>query len=97
MPLVRFVPLGKSSEIRLGDTVLSAALAVEAPIGQSCSGDGICGWCRVRVIEGMDQLAPPTALESKLMFSKEFAQNERAACLARVRGDVTVTTTYWGL
>jgi ferredoxin len=44
----------------------------------------------------MDRLAPPSPLEADLMRKKEFAGNERAACLARVLGDVTVTTTYWG-
>jgi ferredoxin len=65
------------------------------PIGQSCSGDGICGWCKVTVVEGEDGLAPPTPLEQKLIVEKSFAGNERAACLAKVRGDVIVTTTYW--
>jgi ferredoxin len=96
MPRVRFAPLGKSSDIPSGGTVLAAANAVEAPIGQSCSGDGVCGWCRIRVLDGMDRLAPPSPLEADLMRKKEFAGNERAACLARVLGDVTVTTTYWG-
>ena len=95
MPVVRFVPLGKSKEIRAGATVLAAANQVDVPIGQSCSGDGICGWCRVRVVEGLDQMAPPSAAESKLMREKNFERDERAACLAKIRGDVTVTTTYW--
>jgi ferredoxin len=95
MPVVRFVPLGRSKEIRAGATVLAAANQVDVPIGQSCNGDGICGWCRVRVVEGLDHLAPPSPLESKLMREKEFGRSERAACLAKVKGDVTVTTTYW--
>ncbi len=95
MPTVRFAPLGKSKVIRAGATVLAAANQVEVPIGQSCNGDGICGWCKVRVVEGLDGLAPPTALEAKLIRQKGFAENERAACLAKVSGDVTVTTNYW--
>ena len=83
-------------EILAGATVLAAANGVQAPIGQSCSGDGICGWCRIRVVDGLDQLAPPSTLESALMRKMDFAPNERAACMAEVRGDVTVTTTYWG-
>ncbi len=95
MPTVRFVPLGKSREIRAGATVLAAANQVDVPIGQSCNGDGICGWCKVRVVEGLDQLAPPSTLEARLIREKSFAVDERAACLAKVKGDVTVTTTYW--
>jgi uncharacterized 2Fe-2S/4Fe-4S cluster protein (DUF4445 family) len=95
MPLIRFVPLGKKKEIRSGATILAAANQVEVPIGQSCNGDGICGWCKVRVVEGLDQLVPPGPLEAKLIKEKEFARDERAACLAKIKGDITVTTTYW--
>ncbi len=95
MPTVRFVPLGKSKVVRAGATVLAAANQVEVPIGQSCNGDGICGWCKVRVVEGLDRLAPPSTQEARLMREKGFGDNERAACLAKVTGDVTVTTTYW--
>lgn len=95
MAKVRFVPLGKVKEIRAGATILAAANQCDVPIGQSCNGDGICGWCRVRVIEGEEGMVPPSSLEQKLMSQKEFARDERAACLAKVRGDVTVTTSYW--
>jgi adenylate cyclase len=95
MPFVHFARLGKSKEVRSGATILVAANSVNVPIGQSCSGDGICGWCKVQVVQGMDQLAPPSPLERNLLEEKQFLPDERAACLARVKGDVTVTTTYW--
>jgi len=96
VPRIRFVPLGKEEEIRAGATILAAANQCQAPVGQSCSGDGICGWCRVSVLEGAEHLAPPGSLERELMREKDFKADERAACLARVQGDVTITTTYWG-
>jgi ferredoxin, 2Fe-2S len=95
MPRVHFPKLGRSKDIRAGATILAAANAVDAPIGQSCNGDGICGWCKVTVVEGMDGLFPPSALETKLLEEKQFQPHERAACLAKIKGDVTVTTTYW--
>jgi 2Fe-2S ferredoxin len=95
MPVVRFVPLGKSYEIKAGATILAAANRCKVPIGQSCDGEGICGWCKVRVTEGGDGMAPPSPIEARLRGEKGFAPDERAACLARVQGDVTVTTGYW--
>ena len=92
---MRFVPLGKEKEIRAGATILAAANQCDVPIGQSCNGDGVCGWCRVKIIGGMDEMLPPSQLEMKLMKEKEFAGDERAACLAKIRGDVAVTTSYW--
>jgi adenylate cyclase len=95
MPEVRFVPMGKSKIIKAGATILAAANQLKIPIGQSCDGEGVCGWCRVRVVEGIDNLAPPSSVETKLRQSAGFAPDERAACLAKVNGDVTITTSYW--
>lgn len=95
MPLVKFFSLNKAREVKAGATILAAATQCRVPIGQSCDGEGICGWCRVTVVEGENGLAPPTTLEKKLMKEKGFAPNERAACLAKVKGDVAVTTAYW--
>ncbi len=95
MPKVHFHPLGKERDVRPGVTILSAANQAKVPIGQSCSGDGICGWCKVRVLAGKEHLSPPTELERKLMATYEFEPDERSACLAKVRGDITVTTSYW--
>jgi ferredoxin len=95
MPRVTFVPLGKVREIKAGATILAAAKRCDVSIGQSCDGDGICGWCRVQVVEGIEHLAPPTLLEQQLIRDKAFSPGERAACLAKVTGDISVTTTYW--
>ena len=95
MAKVSFVPLGKSREIKPGSTILAAANQSDVPIGQSCSGEGICGWCKVKILHGVEHMAPPGDLERRLIEEKEFGGNERAACLAKVKGDVTVTTSYW--
>ena len=95
MPIVEFVPLGRGREVRRGVTIISAANRAGVPIGQSCNGDGICGWCKVKVLRGMENLSPPTPIERRLMASCAFAPDERAACLAKISGDITVTTGYW--
>jgi 2Fe-2S ferredoxin len=92
---VEFIPLGKAKEVKPGVTIISAATRADVPIGQSCNGDGVCGWCKVKVIRGMENLSPPSAAERHLMAACSFAPDERAACMARVGGDVTVTTGYW--
>jgi len=95
MPRVTFVPLGKVRETKRNVTILAAANQSQVPIGQSCSGEGICGWCRVTIVEGIENMAPPTPVEQRLREAKQFAPNERAACLAKVLGDVTVNASYW--
>ncbi len=95
MVKVLFVPLGKSRDVKAGSTILAAANQSKVPVGQSCSGEGVCGWCKVRILTGADQLAPPGDLERRLIKEKGFDENERAACLAKIQGDITVTTSYW--
>lgn len=95
MAKVLFIPQGRSREIKPGSTILAAANQCGIPIGQSCSGEGICGWCRVRIVTGAEQMMPPGEIERKLIAEKAFAPDERAACLAKIKGDITVTTTYW--
>lgn len=95
MPKVLFVPQEKSREIKAGSTILAAANQSRVPIGQSCSGEGICGWCKVRILSGLEHMLPPSELERKLIEEKGFDRDERAACLAKIGGDITVTTSYW--
>lgn len=92
---VLFVPMGKSREIKPGLTVLAAANQCRVPIGQSCSGEGICGWCKVKIVAGAEHMVPPSEIERKLIEEKAFEPDERAACLAKIKGDVTITTSYW--
>jgi len=92
---VTFVPLGCAADTHPGETVLDAARRVGAPLGNSCGAVGICARCRIRVIEGAAQLAPPTAIEARISSQRGFAPDERLACQSVVLGDCTVTTTYW--
>ena len=92
---VTFHPLNKSREIRVGATILAAANQCGVPVGQSCSGEGICGWCRVTIVSGAENLVPPSENEQRLIEEKKFDPDERAACLAKITGNLTVTTSYW--
>jgi ferredoxin len=49
----------------------------------------------VRIVDGAQNLAPPTEAERKLTARAPIGANERYACQAVVQGDVTITTTYW--
>ena len=91
--IVTFTPLGLHAEARTDESVLDVARRAGVPLGNSCGGVGVCARCRVRVVEGMENLSPPTSVEVR--FAKGFAEGERMACQAIVFGDVTVTTTYW--
>ena len=95
MPKIKFVPLDIVVEIKVGETLFKAARVNGIPIGSSCRGDCVCGWCKVEIVEGMENLSVPEECEKKLMKTGTYEKSERAACAARVLGDVSITTGYW--
>ena len=96
MPTVRFAPLGLEGSSFEDETILDVARRASAPIGNSCGGVGWCARCRVRVVVGAENLSEVTSVERVKGSELAFAHDERLACQAAVKGDVTVTTTYWG-
>jgi 2Fe-2S ferredoxin len=92
---VRFVPLDKSADAKANETLLDAARRANVPLGNSCGGIGVCARCRVRVIEGAENLSAPTSVEERVSKQRDLAADERLACQAVVLGDCAVTTTYW--
>jgi ferredoxin len=83
-------------QFRPGDTLFDALRAADQPIASSCSGNVVCGRCRVRVVEGHEALSESDA-EERAILSRECADSdERLACRAIPRGPgVIVTTGYW--
>ncbi|MCC7437200.1 MAG: (2Fe-2S)-binding protein [Armatimonadetes bacterium] len=92
---VTFLPSGKSIAVAVGTVLLEAIRQAKLPVAQSCGGFGICSWCKVRVIEGQENLSIPSQPEQRLIQRQSFKPNERASCQAEILGDVAVTTTYW--
>lgn len=95
MPRVKFVPLNREVEIKRGETLFKAARVNGIPLGSSCRGDCVCGWCKVEIVEGMDHLSQPSECEKKLMTRGNYGKKDRVACRTRVFGDVSITTGYW--
>ena len=93
---VSFIPLGQSGEAKTDETLLDVARRAGVPLGNSCGGVGVCARCRVRVVEGADQLSAPTTIEARVSQQRGLDPDERLACQSIVLGDCAVTTTYWG-
>lgn len=84
MPTVTFIDAGKSAEFEEGKILLRAVNEMGIKISQVCGGDGACGTCRVEVVEGWDNLTPPTPDE----IYKELDPPYRLSCQAKLKGDV---------
>jgi ferredoxin len=92
---VRCEPSGREATVVRGTILMDAIHQLMLPLGQSCDGVALCGFCRVQVIDGQASLTGVTGAEKKVLDSLHAGEDERLACCARVEGDVTVTTTYW--
>jgi 2Fe-2S ferredoxin len=92
---VRFTPLGSWAEAKPDETVLDVARRAGAPLGNACGGVGICARCRVRVVEGGENLSAPTTIETRVAAERTLGDDERLACQAVVLGNCDVTTAYW--
>lgn len=56
----------------------------------NCGGYGQCGTCIIEVVEGMENLSPPTEVEKRKL--KKKPDNYRLACQTVVNGPVSIVT-----
>jgi NAD(P)H-nitrite reductase large subunit/ferredoxin len=75
--------------LKLGQSLLEVAEASDQQIEAGCR-MGVCGSDPISVIEGMENLSPPTADEEATLARLGLAPNTRMACCAKVRGPLTV-------
>ena len=88
MHKIRFLPSGREIEGAPGENILEAARATGLYIDAPCGGNGKCGKCRVRLVEGA--LSPPTEEELSLLGTAAAQQGLRLACRARPEGDAVL-------
>ena len=77
-------------EVPEGTTLLEAARDCDAPVQTLCNGVGACVQCRVRVLEGFDDLSRPGALEKDRLGNIFHITRERLGCQVEVLGDVVI-------
>jgi uncharacterized 2Fe-2S/4Fe-4S cluster protein (DUF4445 family) len=98
---VAFSPSGKRGRFAEGTSVLEAARRLGVDLDSVCGGRGICGRCRVAIVEGVDQkrdiasaldhVTGLDAVEERYQrLRRAFARGERLGCQARLRGDLLV-------
>ncbi len=91
-PSVTFHGLGKTCPAAPGQTLCEVAEAHGIPINAECH-SGICGSDPIRVLAGTENLAAPAAdQESETLedLCDLEAGDHRLACMARIKGPVTV-------
>ena len=68
-----------------GDNLLELARRANVAIDAPCSGNGSCGKCRVKLVDGELETIP-----SRHITEEEFAAGWRLSCNSKVVGDCTV-------
>ncbi len=77
-------------------SLMQVLLENGVPVASSCSGDGVCAKCRVRVTSGLENLSSELAIEVRLKARLKFDENERLSCQTKLQsGECTLETTYW--
>lgn len=97
---VIFQPSGCQLEVEEGTDLLKAAQQAGVEISAYCGGEGSCGKCKVRVLNGhfekyqmisnSEALSVRTVQESALLTKKELDIGYRMACEAQIYGDVVI-------
>ena len=68
-----------------GENLLELARKANVAIDAPCSGNGSCGKCRVRLVQGQVDSAP-----SRHISEEEYADGWRLACCSTVSGDAVI-------
>jgi uncharacterized 2Fe-2S/4Fe-4S cluster protein (DUF4445 family) len=82
---VDFEPVGRRGLCQSGHSLLDAARELGVALTSDCGGQGICGQCRVQVIEG--RLSEAAWAEQDLLPAADLAAGYRLACTAYPLGD----------
>ena len=72
-------------ECNVGDNLLELARRANVAIDAPCSGNGSCGKCRVKLLEGEVETIP-----SRHISDEEYKEGWRLSCNCKVVGDCTV-------
>ncbi|MBU1428761.1 DUF4445 domain-containing protein [bacterium] len=83
MVKITFLPDKKNIEVNEGTTILEALKRAGININTPCGGKGICGKCKVLVVEGLTA----ASIEKELLSEGEIEKGFRFACQTKVFKD----------
>ena len=91
MPKIRITyPDGLVAAIAPGLSVLETSRQYGVPHASVCGGRARCSTCRVRVIDGLDNLPEPDESEQAVLSRVGATQNVRLGCQLRPNSDVSI-------
>lgn len=95
MPTIRFVKKFPDLNVESGAVLMEVLLLAGLPVASSCHGDGICGKCRIHILEGSENLTKIGPIEQIVRERLKVPREFRISCQTRVTGDILIDTSYW--
>lgn len=93
--VLRCEPAGQEYRVISGSNLMDGIRGAMLPLAIACGGVGACGFCRVQILDGAENLSPIGQAEAEVLKKIGAARDERLACYVRVHGDIRLTTSYW--
>lgn len=94
MPVVRFESEDLEVDVDPGMRLLDLAAEVDCDITFGCK-SGTCGTCRVKIVEGGQNLSPMQSEEQDFLAGFGARSDERLGCQITINGDCRIQ--YVGL
>jgi len=88
MAEVTFQPIGRRIDAQPDDTLLEAAQKAGIALSAVCGGAGVCGDCRVRVLQG--SVSAVNAIERDLLSDADLENGLRLACQVIITRDEAI-------
>ncbi len=82
---IEFEPVGRRGECPVGQSLLESAQQLGVGLANLCGGHGLCGSCKVQVIDGT--VSEPSSVEQQRFSSHELKEGYRLACQAYPTSD----------
>jgi 2Fe-2S ferredoxin len=92
---VHFPTRDRSVRVPVGTLLIDAVREAGLPIARSCGGEGLCGRCGVRILDGGAAVAAEAPDEVQAKERNRIAPDLRLACRVQVHADLTVAASYW--
>lgn len=74
---------------------MKSLLEAGIPVASSCNGDGVCAKCKIKILEGLENLSVENETEKFLKNKENLDKSVRMSCQTKVQGDITIDTNYW--
>jgi class 3 adenylate cyclase/hemoglobin-like flavoprotein len=79
------------------NSLLDISIENQIPHLHECGGHGRCTTCRVRILEGIENLNQKSQTEQETAFSRKWDPSIRLACQAFPHGDIKLQRLIWSM